>query len=249
MKYVRIDEFPALKRTLYKQVIALTAAVLFVCTAVSAQTVGYSPQVSILGNSMALFEAGLQSHIFPSIPPSNVYIFGHDSYTCALIEQVITYDAFGNSYAPRNPDIVVLANDTTNDVEHNTDPQTLMSCLTGTVQELLNIKPALKIVVLTTPPWTQYNPCSGEDNDPSIVQIITRYNAAMPQLQQEFPHNVRVLDANTPFLDGLGDGWANPSLMTGPCGIHPGPAGQWTGGWLTFAAVYRATVVNSNLPW
>jgi GDSL-like Lipase/Acylhydrolase family len=249
MKFPKVREGSSQKRTSFKATIAIAAALLFLSTALTAQTFGYRPHVSILGNSIALFEAGLQANIFPTLPPSNVYIFGHESLTCASIKQLITYDAFGSSYAPRNPDIVVLANDTTNDVEHDTDPQALLSCLVGTVQELLDIKPSLKIVLLTTPPWTHYNPCSGEDNDPSVVQIIASYNALMPQVQQQFPHNVRVLDANTPFLDGLGDGWADPSLMTGACGIHPGPAGQWTGGWPTFDAVFRATVLNSNLAW
>lgn len=236
------------RKSLWMVVVFTSAAVLCMSAVADAQVI-YQPHVSVLGNSIALFEGGLQSYIFPTLNPANVYIYGHNSYTCSMVELLIVFDAFGSTTAPRNPDVVVLANDTTNDVERGTTPADLLTCLQGTVSELLNRKPNLKIVVLTTPPWTQYNPCTGADNDPSIPGVIASYNAVMPELQTQWPHNVRVLDANTPFLDGLGDGWANPGLMTGPCGIHPGPQGQWSGGQPTLAAVYRATVLNSNMPW
>jgi hypothetical protein len=229
--------------------IGFTATLLALCMTVNAQTTGYQPKVSLLGNSIALFEAGLQRDIFPTLNPANIYIFGHESYTCALIRQVLPYDVFGTVAAPRNPDIVVLVNDTTNDVEHGTTAASVLTCLQNTVSELLDRKPSLKIVVLTTPPWTHYNPCSATNNPPTIPGLIASYNAVMPELQTEWPHNVRVLDANTPFLDTFGDGWANPALMTGPCGIHPGPPYQWSGGQPTLAAVFRNTVLTSNRRW
>jgi len=230
--------------------VALALPLLSVCVAANAQVInGYQPKVSLLGDSIALFEAGLQSQIFPTLNPANVYIFGHDSYSCAQVRLVVQFDAFGTALAPRNPDVVVLVNDTTNDVARGTTPADLLTCLQGTVSDLLNRKSNLKMVVLTTPPWTQYNPCTGANNDPSIPGLIASYNIVMPELQTQWPHNVRVLDANTPFLDALGDGWANPALMTGPCGIHPGPQSQWSGGQPTLAAVYRDTVLTSNQPW
>jgi GDSL-like Lipase/Acylhydrolase family len=239
-----------MKRTGLAVKFAVTlAALLFLSVVVSAQVINYQPKVSLLGDSIALFEAGLQPEIFPTLIRSNVYIFGHNGYTCNLVSLVITYDAFGTTAAPRNPDIIVLVNDTTNDVEQGTTPASLLTCLQNTVSELLARKSNLKIVVLTTPPWTQYNPCLGVNNNPSIPGLIASYNALMPELQTQWPHNVRVLDANTPFLDGLGDGWANPALMTGPCGIHPGPQSQWSGGQPTLAAVFRNTVLTSNQPW
>ncbi len=237
-----------MKRTSLAVIFAMTlsVALLFLCVAANAQVIGYQPKVSLLGDSIALFEWGLGPEIFPTLNQSNLYIFGHDSYTCALVRAVILYDAFGTTRSPRNPDVVVLVNDTTNDVEQGTTPAALLTCLQGTVSDLLNRKSNLKIVVLTTPPWTQYNPCSGTDNNPSIPGLIASYNTVMPQLQADWPHNVRVLDANTPFLDGLGDGWADPALMTGPCGIHPGPPSQWSGGQPTLAAVYRTHCSNQQ---
>jgi GDSL-like Lipase/Acylhydrolase family len=227
----------------------LTITLLCLCVGANAQTIGYQPKVSLLGDSFALFEAGLQRDIFPTLNPANVYIFGHDSYTCVLVRQVIMYDVFGTTLAPRNPDIIVLVNDTTNDVEHGTTPGSLLTCLQNTVSILLERKPSLKIVVLTTPPWTHFNPCTAMNNNPSVPGLIDSYNAVMPELQTQWPHNVRVLDAHTPFLDTVGDGWANPALMTGPCGIHPGPPGEWSGGQPTLAAVFRNTVLTSSSPW
>jgi hypothetical protein len=205
--------------------------------------------VSVLGNSIALFEAGLQSEIFPQLSPPNVYIFGHMSYTCNLVRQMLPYDVFGTTVAPRNPDIVVLANDTTNDVEQATTPAALMACLQNTISNLLTRKPTLKIVLLTTPPWTHFNPCSSTMNDPSIAALIESYNSVMPSLQTLWPHNVRVLDAWTPFLDLDDPGWADPALMGGPCGLHPGTPYTWDFGQPTLASVYRATVMTSSLPW
>jgi hypothetical protein len=219
------------------------------CCACTAQVVLYQPKVAILGNSIAMFEATLQRQIFPTINPANVYIYGHLSYTCSMVRPMIVYDAFGNTVAARNPDVVVIANDTTNDVEHGTTPADVLSCLQGTVSDLLARKSSLKIVVLTTPPWTQYNPCTGTNNDPSIPGVIESYNHVMPALQTEWPHNVRVLDGWTPFLDAQQDGWANPAVMAGPCGIHPGDPYTWDFGQPTLAAIYRNAVLLSNLPW
>jgi hypothetical protein len=101
--------------------------------------------------------------------------------------------------------------------------------------------------VANTPPWTQYNPCTGTDNDPSIVQMIESYNQAYADpsqgLQALWPNNVRVADVFTPIA--LSDGWAIPQDMTGPCGIHPGQEFQWSASWATFAAPYQALVMQT----
>ncbi len=230
---------------MFKKVVFVVLSFSLFCAAQVARPI----HVAVLGNSIALFEAGLQTEIFPQLPPANVYIYGHMSYTCTMVAQMLPYDAFGTTLAPRNPDIVVLANDTTNDVVQGTTPAALMTCLQNTVSELLARKPNLKIVVLTTPPWTHYNPCTSTLNDPGIPGVIESYNSAMPSLQTSWPHNVRVLDAWTPFLDSQDPGWADPALMGGPCGIHPGQPYTWDFGQPTLAAVYRQTVMTSSLPW
>lgn len=229
---------------------ALIALALLMSTASFAQSLGtYQPKVELLGNSIAMFEAGLQPEIFPTLNSANIYIFGHLSYTCPMVRSMILFDAFGSPAAPRNPDVVVLVNDTTNDVQQGHTAATVLTCLQGTVSDLLGRKPTLKIVVLTTPPWTQLNTCTGTDNSPSVPGLIESYNAVMPSLQTQWPHNVRVLDAFTPFQDAQHDGWADPNLMGGPCGIHPGQPYTWDFGQPTLAAVFRRTVTTSNLPW
>lgn len=229
---------------------ALLALALLMSTASFAQSLGkYQPKVELLGNSIAMFESGLQADIFPTFSPANVFIYGHLSYTCPMVRTTILFDAFGGTGAPRNPDIVVLVNDTTNDVEQGHTAANVLSCLQGTISDLLGRKPSLKIVVLTTPPWTHFNPCTQTNNDPSVPGLIESYNAVMPSLQTQWPHNVRVLDGFTPFQDAQHDGWADPNLMGGPCGIHPGLPYTWDYGQPTLASIFRGTVTTSNLPW
>jgi hypothetical protein len=231
----------------------VTLVVLFcLCTVTTAQVSPYQPKVSVLGNSIALFEAGLQAQIVPQLIPANVYIFGHKSYTCAMVRQVILFDAFGTQQAPRNPDVIVLANDTDNDVSRGTTPADLLTCLEGTVDDLLGRKSSLKIVVLTTPPQT--DDCNGclpclVDQNKGLIQ---QYNDITPTLQQYRPHNVRVLDAHTPFCTADDQGptcYADHAKMTYGCGIHPGDPGVWDGGQPTLAGVYRKAVMTSNQPW
>lgn len=210
---------------------------------------GYQPSVALLGNSIAAYESGLQAYIFPQLPVSKVYIYGRISHTCQMVRLSIVADAFGTSLGPRNPDVVVLVNDTSNDISHGVPPATTYSCLEGTIGDLLNRKATLKIILLSQVPWTQYDPCTGQDNDPSYLQLIQNMNAMLPGLQAEFPHNVRVLDAYTPFLDHQGDGWGDPSLMGGPCGVHPGDPGVWDFGQPTLANVFRNIVLTSNQLW
>jgi hypothetical protein len=231
-----------------KKVFAVTAILLSFSMFAGAQSIGhgYQPHVALLGNSIAMFEATLQPEIFPQLPAANVYIFGHPSYTCSMVRTLLLFDAFGSPTAPRNPDVVVLVNDTTNDIQKGHTAGDVLTCLQGSVQDLLTHKPTLKVVVLTTPPWTQFNPCTGTNNDPSVPGLIESYNQVMPQLQTQWPQNVRVLDAFTPFLDVQHDGWANPALMGGPCGIHPGQPYTWDFGQPTLAAVFRTTVLTSN---
>ena len=231
-----------------KKVFAATTILLSFSMFAGAQSVGhgYQPHVALLGNSIAMYESGLQADIFPQLPVTNVFIYGHLSYTCSMVRSTLLFDAFGTPAAPRNPDVVVLVNDTTNDVEKGHTPGNVLTCLQGSVQDLLNRKPSLKVVVLTTPPWTHFNPCTGTNNDPSVPGLIESYNQVMPQLQTQWPHNVRVLDAFTPFQDAQRDGWADPNLMGGPCGIHPGQPYTWDFGQPTLAAVFRNTVLTSQ---
>lgn len=210
---------------------------------------GYRPNVALLGDSIAAYESGLQTHIFPQLPVSNVYIYGHPGQTCRMVRLSIVADAFGTSLGPRDPDIVVLVNDTSNDISHGTPASTTYSCLEGSIGDLLNRKGTLKIVLLTQVPWTHYDPCTGQNHDPLYLQLIQNMNAMLPALQAEFPHNVRVLDAYTPFLDQQGDGWGDPYLMGGPCGVHPGDPHLWDFGQPTLANVFRNAVMTSNLPW
>jgi GDSL-like lipase/acylhydrolase family protein len=211
-------------------------ALLFTSVSLEAQS---APQVVITGNSIAQYEYSLQTDIFPSLPANDVFITGHPGYTCAQVELALVFDVFGNSYEPRNPEVAVLI-DTTNDWEHNTSPPVLMSCLIQSIQALLNVKSRLQIVVLTTPPYVQHTPGCSDPGDKRA--LIESYNALMPSLATEFPNNVTVLDAFTPFE--LGDtGWADPAKMTGPCGIHPGPAYTWSGGQPILAAIYNSVVM------
>ena len=217
------------------------AAIALLCAAMTLQA-QTSPQVVVTGNSIAQYEYGLQNHIFPSLPTTDVYIGGFPGYTCEQLEpaQVIQGLVFGGG--TRSPEVAVLI-DTTNDWALGTSPSDLMNCLKTTIQNLLDYKSSLQIVVLTTPPYTFLRPV-GCPNYGDQRSLIEGYNDLMPQLQTVyFPNNVTVVDAFTPFESG-DTGWANPSLMDGPCGIHPGPAYQWSGGQPTLAAVYNQVVMN-----
>jgi hypothetical protein len=122
-----------------------------------------------------------------------------------------------------------------------------MACIEQTITYLLTRNSALKIVVADTPPWTQYNPCTQQNNDPSILTAIRSYNAAYfsptTGLQAVFPNNVRVADVYTPAAQP--DGWANPAYMNGPCGIHPGAEFVWSISWGHFSTTYDQLVMNA----
>ena len=208
----------------------------------AAQGIGvYSKKhVAISGNSLAQFQGGFQSREFPLLPPANVVIRGQYSYTCAMILPLVTY------LAPANSDVIVLL-DSTNDIRTNVPVQQHMACIEQTIATLLLRNPAARIVVANTPPWTQWDPCTNQYRDHSIVDLIEAYNAAYADpasgLQAQWPANVRVADVFTPSADS--DGWAIPQYMTGPCGIHPGDAGVWSASWQHFADGYTGLVMSS----
>jgi hypothetical protein len=215
------------------------AAFALLCAAMTLQAQS-NPQVVVTGNSIAQYEYSLQGYIFPSLPAAAVYIGGFPGYSCETLEPSIVPAVFNNG--TRDPRVVVLI-DTTNDWALGTSANDLMTCLEGTIQNLLTHKSTLQIVVLTTPPYTAIR-LPGCPNYGDQRTLIESYNSMMPELQTVyFPGHVTVVDAFTPFEAG-DTGWANPSLMTGPCGIHPGPAYTWSGGQPTLAAIYNQTVLN-----
>ncbi len=221
------------------------AAIALLCAAVSLQAQS-TPQVVITGNSIAQYEAGLASDIFPNLPMGDVYITGHPSYTCADVLSGVTYDVFGRENQERSPEVAVLI-DTTNDWEPHpptymsTPPSELLSCLQQTAQALLMIKPALQIVFLTTPPYVPASEggCTQED----YRLVIEAYNDLMPELVSMSPGHVTVLDAFTPFEAGT-SGYADPTKMVGACGIHPGCPGVWDAGQIILANIYNTTVMD-----
>ncbi|HUI83587.1 MAG TPA: SGNH/GDSL hydrolase family protein [Candidatus Binatia bacterium] len=194
------------------------------------------------GNSIAHFQANFGRQEFPAFPPPNVYIWGQDSMMCSGILPLILY------LVPARTDVLVLI-DSTNDIEHSVPISQHMSCMAQTITTLLGRNPALKIVVANTPPWTQYDPCSGTYRDHSIVQMIEAYNAAYADpatgLQAQWPNNVRVADVFTPSADQ--NGWAIPQYMSGPCGIHPGQEFQWSPSWQHFADGYLPLVTTAAM--
>jgi hypothetical protein len=214
---------------------AFAAAVLLLAAmSLSAQI--NPPTVVVTGNSIALYEHGLESNIFPYLSSSQVFITGHKSYSCNAVRQGVKYDVFGPGGNSWHPSVAVLI-DTTNDWQQGTLPGDLLSCLSGTVTDLLAIKNDLQIVILTTPPYVPFpGGCTMGDYRPTINQ----YNALMVSLQFQFQGRVTVLDAFTPFA--LPTGWADPSKMIGACGIHPGQPGVWDAGQIILAGIYSDTV-------
>jgi hypothetical protein len=218
------------------------AAIALLCAAISLQAQS-APQVVVTGNSIAQYEFGLASNIFPDLPEGDVYITGHPSYTCADVLAGVTYDVFGAQNRERSPQVAVLI-DTTNDwqphppTNMSTRPSELLSCLQQTAQALLTIKPRLKIVFLTTPPYVPASDGGCTQGDYRLV--IEAYNDLMPELASS---NVTVLDAFTPFELGT-SGYADPAKMMGPCGIHPGCPGVWDAGQIILGNIYNSTVMN-----
>jgi hypothetical protein len=215
------------------------AIALLLCpVAFQAQT---SPEVVVAGNSIALFEGTLQHDIFPTLDPSLVSIFGHEGFNCSQVETNIQFDVFGPGGNTWTPAVAVLI-DTTNDWYHTprtTAPQ-LVKCLKDTIDILLGHEPGLQIVLLNTPPYVPF-PAGCEQTD--LRWLIEQYNLAIPALQAEYPNKVTVVDAFTPFELGT-TGYADPSKMVGPCGIHPGQPSTWDVGQQILAGTYSCTVLH-----
>jgi len=202
---------------------------------------------TVMGNSIAHFQANFATQEFPAIPAANVWIWGTDSATCAYFLQsngvglpLILY------YVPARTTVLVLI-DSTNDVMTGVTVAQHMACIEQTVSALLGRNPALKIVVANTPPITHWNPCTGTYRDDTLVQTIENYNAAYADpvtgLQALWPNNLRVADVFTPSAQQ--DGWGVPADLTGPCGVHPGQEFQWSASWQHFAFGYEPLVMSA----
>lgn len=219
----------------------LVAVFLLLPALAHAQVPGqYTKHVTVTGNSIAHFQAPFGPQEFPAIKQSGVYIWGQDGQTCAGVLTLVLY------LVPAATDVLVLI-DSTNDVRDAIPVAQHMSCIQETILTLLARNLELKIVVANTPPWTQFNPCSGEDNPDSVRELIEAYNAAYADpisgLQAQWPNNVRVADVWTPSAGQ--DGWAIPADMPGPCGIHPGQEFQWSASWSHFVVPYEALVMQA----
>ncbi len=192
----------------------------------SAQVVGGFKHTTVTGNSLAVFQGGFQSLEFPYLPVSYVTIFGQNGMTCEQLLPLIPF------LVARNADIVLLYN-STNDVRTGVQVSAHMTCMEQTVAVLLQRNPNIRILAANTPPWTEDN-CYGDYRD-----SIDIYNAAYAR--EPWPAGVSVLDVWTPNVNP-DTRWAIPADMTGPCGIHPGPANQWTNSWAHFTAPGTAAV-------
>ncbi len=225
----------------------LFLAALLAVTAAYAQ----SPYVTITGNSIAYFQQPFAPEEFPSLPSDEVYIWGQPSVQCSYFNALSTNgEPLIYFYVPAQTTVAVLI-DSTNDVANDIPVNQHMACIEQTIDYLLQRNMNLLIVVANTPPWTQWNPClnggQGGNNSPIYLQMIEAYNAAYADpntgLQALYPNNVRVADVYTPAA--LPDGWANPELMTGPCGIHPGPQWIWTTSWAHFTPAFDQLVIEA----
>ncbi len=216
----------------------LTILLLLSCSAF-----GQSYYVSIAGNSIAQFQAPFAPEEFPSLDSNLVHIWGQPSAPCSCFNATQNGVPLIYSYVPAQTTVAVLI-DSTNDLG-TLSANDQVNCVKQTITYLLNRNPNLKIVVANTPPWTHYNPCTQQNNDDAILAAIRAYNVAYVSpttgFQAAFPNNARVADVYTPAAQS--DGWANTSLMIGPCGIHPGNQFQWSFSWGHFATPYVQLVL------
>jgi len=229
----------------------MTARILLVLALAGSIARGQSPDqyqnayVTVMGNSIAHFQANFATLEFPAIPSANVWIWGQDSATCGYFLQgngppLILY------YVPARTTVLVLI-DSTNDVKVGVPVAQHMACMEQTISTLLARNPAIKIVVANTPPMTHWNPCTSSYRDDALVQAIEAYNAAYADpatgLQALWPNNVRVADVFTPSAQP--DGWGVPADLAGPCGVHPGQEFQWSASWQHFAFAYEPLVMRA----
>jgi GDSL-like Lipase/Acylhydrolase family len=176
--------------------------------------------VTMTGNSIAQMQGGFQPYEFPFLPAQNVVIRGQYSYTCAMLLPTLSY------VVPADSDVVVLI-DSTNDVLHGVAIADHVSCINQSIALLWQRNHQVKILLANTPPMGSGN-CYGDFRD-----SIDTYNSAYRELVDSYRTgsiSVGLIDVWTPSAGP--DRWALPAAMTGACQIHPGPANQWTGGWL-----------------
>lgn len=204
-------------------------------TLLKAQGIGLykNKYVAVTGNSIANYQAGFQSREFPLLTPTDVVFRGMDSYTCAMVLRLVIY------LVPAQSNIVVLFN-STNDVANHIPVAQHMACMKQTISILLERNTQLRVIVANTPPWTHWNPCTNSYRDDSVTTDIQNYNAAYADpvtgFQALWPTRVRVADVWSPNADM--QGWAIPSDMSGPCGIHPGERSVWSPSWEHFSEPY-----------
>lgn len=208
----------------------LIAVLLAILSAASFGQVINTHHIAISGNSIAQMQGGFQRYEFPTIPPQNITIFGQYSFTCSQLLPLIPY------MVPAAADIVILY-DATTDVSRGTAPADHIACMEQTIALLKGRNGRVHIILANVPPWTIDN-CNGDYRD-----SIDAYNAAYAS--EPWPSSVQVIDVWTPNILQDGSRWADPNDINGACGIHPGPANQWTYSWqhFTIPAVQAALAI------
>ncbi len=214
-----------------KKLSLIIGVVIVLAGMVMGQATGNLPiYVTVTGNSIAQYQWPFGEQEFPAVAPAYHYIYGAPAFTCAMVYKELSF------LVPAHTQVLVLI-DSTNDVRTGVSVSDHMACMNQSIGYLVNRNPRIKIVVVNTPPWTENN-CLGLDRR----QAIAAYNAAYVDpntgLAATWPGVVTVVDAWS--LIAQPDGWADPNLMIGSCGIHPGVAYQWSGAWQNFASSYEA---------
>lgn len=196
--------------------------VVFMCVGVRAQVI--SGPIAITGNSLVNFAPWQDSGITPT-----PVIRGWNGNTCVMLGVILHADvAVGTKTA-----VLVEA---TNDVHDGVTPQGHFACIVAQINWLLGNRPGIKVVVANTPPFAQDN-CYGD-----YRAVIAAYNALYAQLPSQYPPSqVKLVDIWTGAVDD--DGWGNPALLSGPCGIHFGQSQTPSPGWTFFMGQISAAVM------
>ena len=181
------------------------------CQIIGTYTVGTG------GNSVARYQMPFAQQEYPQLPRNDVWFAGQDGLTCQQLKPLLPLMA-------RQVNVFVVY-DIANDVRVQTPTDQLIQCLQDTITAIELRDPGVHIVLPNEHPWTQDN-CIGDRRD-----LIDEYNAAIPQLASS---SVTVVDVWTPNVLQDGSRWADPQYMTGFCGVHPGPAMQWSASWAHF---------------
>ena len=176
--------------------------------------------VAVVGHSFARYEEGFGQQQFPDL---SSWYDGQDGLTCAGMIQ--NNFVLGMVPPSSRSAVIIIA---TNDLVQGVLPSDHAKCLKKVVSILWGRSPDLKIVLANTPPMA-FNNCAGD-----YRAQITAYNLAYSQFVSGLNDpRLTLLDEWTPNTMPF-NGWAWPGAMTGFCGVHPGPALQWAGGWPSY---------------